>query len=87
MEPYYTTKAEGTGLGLLIVDRIVRGHGGELGIESEVGQGAVFTVSLPLRERQVRLLSSPPPAVPAAEGAAGSGGPEPLADGPQRDQP
>lgn len=58
MEPYYTTKAGGTGLGLLIVERIVRGHGGELGIASEAGQGSVFTLSLPLRERQVRLLES-----------------------------
>ncbi|MBN2450942.1 MAG: PAS domain-containing protein [Lentisphaeria bacterium] len=59
LDPYYTTKAEGSGLGLLIVERIVRGHGGELGIESEAGQGSVFTVSLPLRERQLRLLRSP----------------------------
>jgi signal transduction histidine kinase len=58
LEPYYTTKAGGTGLGLLIVERIVRGHGGELGIESDEGSGSVFTISLPLRERQVRLLQS-----------------------------
>ena len=58
LAPYYTTKAEGTGLGLLIVERIVRGHGGELAIESDVGRGSVFIISLPLRERQVRLLQS-----------------------------
>lgn len=58
LEPYYTTKAGGTGLGLLIIDRIVRGHGGELSIESDEGSGSVFTISLPLRERQVRLLQS-----------------------------
>jgi len=67
MDPYYTTKAEGTGLGLLIVERIVRGHGGELGIASEAGQGTVFTVSLPLRERQVRLLESRSRTEPAEE--------------------
>lgn len=76
MEPYYTTKAEGTGLGLLIVDRIVRGHGGELSIESEEGQGSVFTISLPLRDRQVRLLGSPTPA-PDASGSPMSVGPVP----------
>jgi two-component system, sporulation sensor kinase E len=58
LDPYYTTKPEGTGLGLLIVERVVRGHGGELGIQSDEGRGSVFTISLPLRERQVRLLQS-----------------------------
>lgn len=58
LEPYFTTRADGTGLGLLIVDRIVRSHGGELGIESVAGAGTVFTVRLPLHERQVRLLQA-----------------------------
>jgi len=79
MEPYYTTKADGTGLGLLIVDRIVRGHGGALSIESEAGRGSVFTISLPLRDRQVRLLGSRTQAPPAAVG--------PEADGDLRGRP
>ncbi|OGV82292.1 MAG: hypothetical protein A3K19_25140 [Lentisphaerae bacterium RIFOXYB12_FULL_65_16] len=58
LEPYFTTHAEGTGLGLLIVNRIVRTHGGELLIESVPGEGAAFTIRLPLRERQVRLLEA-----------------------------
>ncbi len=58
MEPYFSTKEEGHGLGLLIVDRIVRAHGGDLGIESVPGAGTVFTVRLPLRERRLRLLQS-----------------------------
>jgi signal transduction histidine kinase len=69
LEPYYSTKAGGTGLGLLIVERIVRGHGGELGIESDEGRGSVFTISLPLRERQVRLLQSRTGPVVPEEGA------------------
>ena len=59
MEPYYTTKSSGTGLGLLIVDRIVRAHGGELTIESNPGEGAVFTISLPRHARMVRQLEAP----------------------------
>jgi len=56
LEPYYTTKSSGTGLGLLIVDRIVRAHGGELGIEGQAGRGARFIISLPLQQRRIRQL-------------------------------
>lgn len=50
-DPFFTTKdvGSGTGLGLSIVDEIIRSHGGELHVESEVGQGSVFTVILPVR--------------------------------------
>jgi len=57
-EPFYTTKKKGTGLGLMIVQRIVRQHGGRIEVESDVGQGTTFRISLPLRERQQRLLGS-----------------------------
>ena len=57
LDPYFTTKSSGTGLGLLIVDRIVRAHGGALTIEGEPGKGAAFTISLPLHVRQTRLLN------------------------------
>jgi signal transduction histidine kinase len=55
-EPFYTTKTKGTGLGLMIVQRIVRAHGGHIELESRVGQGTTFRVWLPLRERRQRLL-------------------------------
>jgi two-component system, sporulation sensor kinase E len=58
MEPYFTTKNEGHGLGLIIVDRIIRAHGGELSIEGKPGQGATFTISLPRHARIVRRLTS-----------------------------
>lgn len=58
-EPYRTTKSAGTGLGLLIVRRIVREHGGEIAIESEAGQGTRVVLHLPRSERSVRLLGSP----------------------------
>lgn len=70
MDPYYTTRTGGTGLGLFIVDRIIRSHGGELGIESDE-QGAAFTIRLPLRERQVRLLQAPPAVNDAVEDLLG----------------
>ena len=57
-EPYYTTKASGTGLGLLIVRRIVREHGGELAIESTEGKGLTLTIRLPLKEQRVRMLEA-----------------------------
>lgn len=73
-EPYYTTKPDGTGLGMLIVERVVRGHGGELGIDSSPGRGTTVTVSLPRRERRVRLLQSPAPArVIEIDGPSGEG--------------
>lgn len=55
-QPYFTTKRKGTGLGLMIVQRIVRDHGGRIELESNVGTGTTFRVWLPLRERQPRLL-------------------------------
>ena len=55
-EPYFTTKNGGSGLGLLIVRRIVREHGGELAIESSVGKGLTLTIRLPFLDRRVRML-------------------------------
>jgi signal transduction histidine kinase len=57
-EPFYTTKKKGSGLGLMIVHRIVREHGGLIKVESQVGKGTTFRVWLPLRERQTRLLEA-----------------------------
>lgn len=57
-EPFYTTKKKGSGLGLMIVRRIVRDHRGHINIESHVGQGTVFRVWLPLFEKQTRLLGA-----------------------------
>jgi len=55
-EPFYTTKKKGTGLGLMIVQRIVRQHEGRIEVESGVGQGTTFRVRLPLQKRLPRLL-------------------------------
>lgn len=58
-ESYFTTKEAGSGLGLLIVRRIVRSHGGELIIESTPGSGLALTIRLPRMDRRVRLLEPP----------------------------
>jgi len=59
-EPYSTTKAEGSGLGLMIVQRIVRDHGGQIEIHSEPQAGTTFTVFLPREEQRIRLLKAHP---------------------------
>jgi PAS domain S-box-containing protein len=58
-EPFFTTKKKGTGLGLMIVQRIVRAHGGHIEVESQVGRGTTFRIWLPLHERKPRLLEAP----------------------------
>jgi two-component system, sporulation sensor kinase E len=55
-QPYVTTKASGSGLGLLIVRRIVREHGGEIEIESNEGKGVRVTIHLPFGDKRIRLL-------------------------------
>ena len=55
-EPYYTTKQKGTGLGLMIVQRIMRDHHGRIELESRVGKGTIFKLWLPLPGQMPALL-------------------------------
>ena len=57
-EPYHTTKAKGSGLGLMIVQRIIEDHGGEIELASKPNEGTCFTIRLPRNERRVRMLNT-----------------------------
>ena len=67
-QPFNTTKDRGTGLGLMVVQRIIRDHGGRIDFESRVGKGTRFTLWLPRLDRSPLLLSAGP-----AEGTPTSG--------------
>lgn len=56
-EPFFTTKEKGTGLGLAIAKKIIDGHGGRIAVESEPGQGATFTVTLPRQRSETRAAA------------------------------
>ncbi len=57
-EAFRTTKEKGNGLGLLIVRRIIKDHGGTLAFASKEGTGTTVTITLPRADRVVRLLPS-----------------------------
>jgi two-component system sensor histidine kinase FlrB len=52
-EPFFTTRAEGTGLGLAVVQAVAQAHGGDAWVESAPGQGATFWLRLPLQQSSV----------------------------------
>ena len=58
-EAYHTTKEEGTGLGLMIVQRILRDHGGEIEINSTPDHGTAFTLHFPRDDVRMALLEAP----------------------------
>lgn len=55
-QPYYTTKTDGHGLGMTIIQAIVRAHGGKIDVESGPDRGTTVTVSFPRAHRRIRTL-------------------------------
>lgn len=55
-EPYYTTKATGTGLGLTMVYKIVKEFKGDIDVKSVKNHGTVFTITLPVPQKESMLL-------------------------------
>lgn len=68
-DPYFTTKekGEGTGLGLAVVDGIVREYGGTITCRSVLGEGSTFTVYLPWIKAETEIRKTPEP-VPMGQG-------------------
>ncbi len=56
-QPYFTTKKDGHGLGMMIVERIMRDHGGQIGIDSRRDVGTLVTLQFPQKHRRIRLLA------------------------------
>jgi signal transduction histidine kinase len=51
--PFFSTKANGIGLGLSICKQVVEGHGGNITVESKEGEGSTFTIKLPIHTKEV----------------------------------
>jgi two-component system cell cycle sensor histidine kinase/response regulator CckA len=62
-DPFFTTKKHGTGLGLATVLSIVRKLGGEIGLQSTVGEGTVFSVFLPRADQPADVQARPAPSL------------------------
>jgi signal transduction histidine kinase len=82
-DPFFSTKAQGTGLGLALVQQIVVDHGGRIDVESVPGRGTVFTLAFP-----IRAASGQGAGASAAGGVAVGGGaaalPEAVVEGGER---
>jgi signal transduction histidine kinase len=81
-QPFFTTKAQGTGLGLAVVRRFVEAHGGRVAVRSSEGHGSTFTLLLPL-EAPLDAASEPGVRQGEVEEAAGAKARGPESTGPR----
>jgi signal transduction histidine kinase len=57
-DPYWTTKADGSGLGLTLVFKVIQAHNGEITVHSSPGEGACFLISLPAPGGDIKMLET-----------------------------
>jgi signal transduction histidine kinase len=57
-EPYFTTKIDGTGLGLTMVYKIIKEFFGDIDVTSKIGEGTAFVISLPVHQQRQQLLTA-----------------------------
>ena len=55
-DPYFTTKKSGTGIGLTLVYKIIKGMGGDIGVDSRQGAGSTFRITLPRMEKEIKQI-------------------------------
>lgn len=55
-EPYFTTKTDGHGLGMMIASEIVKSHGGSIGIDSRKDEGTTIMLSFPRKDKRIREI-------------------------------
>ena len=68
-EPYFTTKANGTGLGMTMVYKIMKEFSGDISVKSELGTGTTFTIELPVPQMEKKLLTFREDCTPTGENA------------------
>jgi PAS domain S-box-containing protein len=73
-EPFFTTRETGSGLGLTLVFKIIREHEGEITVKSRKGEGACFIISLPIPQKDRRLITYEGGGMESDHAAAGNGG-------------